>query len=115
MELSIHVAAVLGPVLMVVTVSEFLNFAIWKKVDPTVVYLNGLFLFVGGLILLRLHHRWTPDWTVMITLLSWLLLLAGMARMFFPKAPQPQQRWSSQSIMLILFLSGAFLTFKAYL
>ena len=29
--------------------------------------MNGVFLFTGGLALIRSHNNWTVDWTILIT------------------------------------------------
>jgi hypothetical protein len=82
------IAAVLGPALIAVTVSETINLRIWDSVDPTLVYLNGLFFLVGGLVVVTNHTRWHPLKAVPVTLAGWLLVFAGLWRMFFPAAPQ---------------------------
>jgi len=51
MDLTRRIAAVLGPTLVAVTISEAVNLEIWNEVDPTLVYLNGLLFFVGGLVI----------------------------------------------------------------
>ena len=114
MELSQDLAAILGPLLMAITLSEYLHYDIWKKVDPTVVSLNGLVLLSGGLVLLRLHNRWQLDWPLLITLLSWALLAAGLLRLFFPKAKQLPQSRGTYLFLILLFSIGGFLTFKGY-
>lgn len=49
MDLSLQIAGILGPILMALASSEYLNYRIWEQVEPTLVYLNGLFLFSGGM------------------------------------------------------------------
>jgi len=62
------IAAILGPTLVAVTVSELLNFRIWSSVAAPVVYLNGALLFVGGLVFVRSHNVWRLGWPLLITL-----------------------------------------------
>ena len=62
------IAAILGPTLVAVTVSELLNFRIWSSVAAPVVYLNGALLFVGGLVIVRSHNVWRLGWPLLITL-----------------------------------------------
>ncbi|WP_422081080.1 hypothetical protein [Ulvibacterium sp.] len=114
MEVSLNLAAVIGPILMAIASSEYLNFKIWKNVHPTVVYLNGLVLLIGGLIVIRMHNHWSMDWTLVITIFGWLFILLGLARMFFPTQKQPEKSLFSNLLLLVLFLVGLFLSFKAY-
>ncbi|WP_421933293.1 hypothetical protein [Phenylobacterium sp.] len=109
-----HIAGLAGPTLMVVTASEALNLDIWSGVSPTLVYLNGVLLFVAGLAIVRTHNVWSRSWTVVVTLLGWAALLAGLARMFAPAAPQLGETPSTYGVIGMLFLVGAFLTLQAH-
>ena len=109
-----RIAGLAGPTLMAVTLSEALNLDIWRGVSPTLVYLNGVLLFVAGLAIVRAHNVWSRRWTVVVTLLGWAALLAGLARMFAPAAPQLGETPSTYGVIGLLFLAGAFLTFQAY-
>ena len=114
MENSKNIAGLIGPILMVLSLSECLNFRIWTKVEATVVYLNGLLLFTGGLALIRSHNTWTIDWTISITLIGWLSLTLGLYRMFFPSGKQLERSTFSYLTLGTLFIVGFFLTLKAY-
>jgi hypothetical protein len=83
-----RIAAVLGPTLVAVTVSEAINLDIWEDVHPTVVYLNGLLFLIGGLAIVTSHNLWVRDGRGLISLSGWLLVVAGAFRMFAPTAPQ---------------------------
>ncbi|GAB3643645.1 hypothetical protein [Spirosoma arcticum] len=114
METSKNIAGLIGPILMVLSVSEFLNFRIWTKVEATVVYLNGLLLFTGGLALIRSHNNWTIDWTILITLVGWLSLALGLYRTFFPHGKQLRRNAFLYVTLGTLFIVGISLTVKAY-
>ena len=114
-EISVQIASILGPVLMIVTLSEYLNLKIWKNVDPTVVSLNGLILLISGLVIVRFHNYWSLNWTLVITILGWLIFLAGVFRSFAPSAKQAQENTLTKIFVIILFLTGGFLTFKSYI
>jgi hypothetical protein len=51
------------------------------------VYLSGTLLFVAGLAIVRAHNSWTPGWPVLITLVGWIAMLAGLGRMAAPLSP----------------------------
>lgn len=109
-----HIAGLAGPTLMVMTTSEALNLDIWAGVSPTLVYLNGLMLFVAGLAIVRTHNVWSLRWPLLVTLLGWAALAVGTLRMFAPRAPQLAASASTYAVIFLLFLLGAFLTLQAF-
>lgn len=115
MEPAREIAALVGPILMVLAASEGLNFRIWHKVSPTVVYLNGLLLFTGGLALLRAHGKWAWHWTLLLTLTGWIALLGGLFRVFAPNAKQLPPGPATYAPLVLIFLVGGTLTYMAYL
>ncbi len=114
MEESIQLAGLIGPILIALSISEALNLHIWEKVQATVVYLNGLLLLVAGLSIVRVHNVWVMDWTVLVTLVGWLSLLAGLYRMFVPRGQQLEKRGSTYLVLVILFGIGAVLSYYGY-
>ncbi|MDX8355307.1 hypothetical protein [Cognatiyoonia sp. IB215182] len=115
MDTSVRIAAVLGPTLVLVTTSESLNLRVWHDVHPTVVYLNGLLFLIGGLIIVTSHSFWRPDFTALVTLSGWLLIVAGTFRMFFPTAQQLAAGLGTYLVIVSLFLLGLALTGHAFL
>lgn len=87
-QLTRRISAVLGPTLVILTVSEATNLHIWADVDPMLVYLNGLFLLVSGLFIVTSHNRWQFDRAAFVRVAGWLLVVSGAYRMFFPTAQQ---------------------------
>jgi hypothetical protein len=107
-------AGLIGPTLVVLGVSEAINFRIWETNTAPLIYLNGLLLFVAGLSIVRVHNRWTRSWPVMVTLVGWVALLLGLFRMVAPEVQQGGQ--NALATILTASLVGAiglFLTFKA--
>jgi hypothetical protein len=49
----------------------------------------------------------------MVTLVGWAALLFGLLRMFAPEHQQGGPNSFTHAVMLLLFVLGAFLTFKA--
>jgi len=52
--------------------------------DVALIFLSGILLFVAGLAIVRVHNRWASGWPVVVTVIGWLALLGGLARMLFP-------------------------------
>ncbi|WP_421724244.1 hypothetical protein [Bauldia sp.] len=115
MNVSQHIAAVLGPTLIAVTVSEAINLRIWDGVHPTVVYLNGLLLLVGGLVIVTIHNHWQFDSRLLVTVSGWLLVITGAYRMFFPSSPQRAPGVATYAIITLVCALGVALSFMAFL
>ena len=108
-----NIAGLVGPAIIVLILSETMNFHIWATNIPPNTYLNGLLLFIAGLSIIRVHNTWR-GWPVLITLSGWFYLLLGLYRVFFPEAQQAPANSFTYLMLIILFLVGVFLTFKAY-
>jgi len=86
MQVSIFLAKLLGPVLVLVAINLFMNPKTFRTMaseivkSVTLVYLFGIMDFTAGLAIVLVHNKWTLHWYVLITLLGWLLLLRGIAR-----------------------------------
>ncbi len=115
MDLTGSIAAVLGPTLIAVTVSEIFNLKIWDDVHPAVVYLNGLVLLIGGLLIVTTHNVWRPDLSLLVTVSGWILVVAGGFRMFFPNARQLAPGLGTYLVIALLFALGVALTAFAFL
>lgn len=115
MDLSGRIAAVLGPTLIAVTISEIVNLKIWENVHPSVVYLNGLVLLIGGLLIVTSHNLWRFDVSLLVTVSGWLLVVAGAFRMFFPNAKQLASGLGTYVVIALLFALGVALTAFAFL
>jgi hypothetical protein len=120
------IAGLIGPTLIAIAVALFLNLgsfpAIVEQVsrDPALIFVYGVILFVAGLAIVRAHNIWSGGWPVLVTVLGWLAVLGGLARMFFPMrlaglaAQFAQSRGLIAGCAVVLLLIGGFLSFKAY-
>ena len=92
MTTSKTIAGLIGPTLVAIAASMLLNIgsfpALAEQVsrDPALIFVSGILLFVAGLAIVRVHNRWTNGWPVLVTVLGWLFVLGGLARMLFPPA-----------------------------
>jgi hypothetical protein len=109
------IAAILGPTLVAVSVSELLNFRIWMSISAPVVYLNGALLFVAGMVIVRNHNVWRLGWPLLVTLSGWALVAAGLFRLFLPEAHQASWNATTAAAVLALTLLGLVLTGFGYL
>jgi hypothetical protein len=90
MQQSVLFASLVGPIMIFNAVSILLNRKGFQEVlcgaarNPAVVFVAGMVMSLGGLIVVKLHNQWAMDWTSLITAYGWLTLLGGAARMLFP-------------------------------
>jgi hypothetical protein len=109
-----QLAGLIGPVLIAVSASEFLNLGIWATHIPTLTYLNGFILFAAGLAIVRAHNLWTWRWPVLVTLIGWLAMAGGLYRMFLPAAQQLGESAATYGVIGTLFAIGCLLTVKSF-
>jgi uncharacterized membrane protein YhaH (DUF805 family) len=107
-------AELIGPTLIVLGATEALNLKMFVAQIAPLVYLNGTILFVVGLALVRAHNRWTRSWPILITLIGWILLSAGLFRMIAPEAPQAGADIPTYAMLAVIVLVGLFLSYKGY-
>jgi hypothetical protein len=86
MPVSIFLARLLGPLLLLPGIGLLVNPRAFRAMatevvgSVTLVYLFGLLDFAAGLAIVLVHNVWTVNWRVLITLIGWLLLIRGAAR-----------------------------------
>jgi len=108
-----HLAGLIGPSIIILTISEVINYHIWATNIPPVTYLNGIILFITGLSIVRVHNSWR-GWPVAITLSGWFGVIGGLFRVFFPEARQASESTTTFAVIFALGAIGIFLTYKAY-
>jgi hypothetical protein len=112
-----QIAALIGPSLIVVTLSESINASIWATNIAPAIHLNGGLLFVAGLSIVRAHNVWVRSWPVTVTLSGWFIMLLGLFRMFAPALFLKGVQSSGYAFIVPsmgILAVGIFLTFKAY-
>jgi len=88
-QASIFLARLLGPLLLLPGIGMLANPRVFRAMasevvgNVTLIYLFGLIDFAAGLAIVQTHNVWVPNWRVLITLLGWLMLVRGAARILF--------------------------------
>jgi len=117
---SVRIAGLLGPTLIALTVTEWMNLDVFlDAIGPSFgphVYLNGTLLFIAGLAIVRAHNRWMRSWPVLVTVVGWFAMLAGLGRM---AAPMSAQRAGQSAVIVygslfVLLAIGVVLTAQAF-
>lgn len=126
MTTSKWIAGLIGPTCAAIAAALLINFNSMPELteevsrEPTLILVSGVLLFVAGLAIVRVHNHWAADWETTVTVLGWLAILAGLARILFPVElatvlPGVGERSDIIGPALIVFLLlGIFLSYKAY-
>jgi hypothetical protein len=115
-----QIAKLLGPALIGITVTEWINLDVFRSaIGPAFaahVYLSGTLLFIAGLAIIRAHNIWSRRWSVLITIVGWLGVVAGLGRMAAPLASQEAERSDPivYSSLVTLFAIGVVLSYNAF-
>jgi len=74
-----------------VGVSLLVNEAAFRKMaleflrNPALIFFSGMIMMSAGLVVVLTHNVWVLDWHVIITLLGWVTVISGAARVFAPQ------------------------------
>lgn len=88
--------------------------------NKSVFFLLSVISLIMGLLLVFAHSQWVMAWPVIVTVLSWVILISAIIRLFFPqlaiklarKLLKSKTYLSSQGLLLLLV--GAYLLYRAY-
>jgi hypothetical protein len=122
------IAGLMGPLLAALGVAMLVNRDLFPRLaeriaeDTGLILLSGILLLLAGVAIVRVHNVWSGGWRVLITVLGWLAVVSGLARMWFPQLAAPVVSAIGGSIGpglllgagLVLLALGAFLSYKAY-
>lgn len=126
MSPAVLTARLIGPLFVAIGLGILLNapFYVGAIVEavhsPTLVYMSGIASLLGGLAILNAYRAWTADWRVVVSILGWVLVIAGVIRIVLPELVTklattiysgPTALSITGAIVLVL---GGFLSFKGY-
>ena len=114
MEISRRIARILGPFLVVLSLTEGFNIRVFDGNPAQVVFLNGTLLFVAGIAILQAYARWSWSLSTLVTVAGWAFLLGGVYRMIAPAAPQLAAGPATWALLAVLVVVGGLLSFKGY-
>jgi hypothetical protein len=85
------------------------------------IFLSGILSLLAGIAVVRVHNVWTGGWRIVVTVLGWLAIVGGLARMWFPQIAAPVAATLGDSATglvvggLVVLALGAFLSYKSYM
>jgi uncharacterized membrane protein HdeD (DUF308 family) len=87
---SIFLAQVIGCYLFLVGLVMLIHQQRSKKIisdflaHPTLIAMSSSICLILGLLIVIEHNIWVSDWSVVVTMIGWVVLLQGIMRLFFP-------------------------------
>jgi cytochrome bd-type quinol oxidase subunit 2 len=91
MQLPKLIAKMAAVIYLSATAGAFFSADYYRKIaddffgNSWLIYLAGFITAVIGLLIVTYHNRWTKNWTVLITILGWLVLIKGILLIAFPQ------------------------------
>jgi uncharacterized membrane protein HdeD (DUF308 family) len=91
LQTSVFLAKLIGPFALLLGLAMLVNRARFHKLSneflasPALIFLSGVITFPAGLAIVLTHNRWAVAWPLLITLLGWLALIAGVVRILQPE------------------------------
>jgi len=91
MELSILIARIISVIYVstgiavIIGTVDFNRIVDGLKTSPALTFIAGATAIIGGIFLIEYHNLWVKNWTVLITIISWFLLIGGIVVLIFPK------------------------------
>lgn len=88
--------------------------------DKPLILISGVLAMTAGLSIVNSHNVWRLDWTLIVTLFGWALVIGGASRIITPHfitGAGGTMIGSPKTTMIIGMLwvvLGGFLTFKGY-
>jgi hypothetical protein len=88
--------------------------------SPTLIYIAGVLALTSGVAMLNAYRAWTADWSVVVTVLGWLMVIGGVLRIVLPRltAGLATTVYSGAIAMtiagVILLVVGGYLSFEGY-
>ncbi|MFV1996683.1 MAG: hypothetical protein ACC641_01605 [Acidiferrobacterales bacterium] len=124
--MAIWISKFLGPIIlvlvipMIVTPTKFQETARRFLADSPLVLISGVLAMTAGLSIVNTHNVWVFDWTLIVTLFGWALVLGGASRIIAPHVvkkigDQMMDRPATTRIIGVFWtFLGTFLVFKGY-
>ena len=125
MQTTLFIAKIVGPMLVVPGLIGLANPGHVKTVgeeflkSPALIFVAGAMALIAGLAVVNTHAVWT-GWPIIITLMGWIMVAAGIMRMGFPGlvASMGKSMITNEPLLrglgALQVVLGAFIMWKAY-
>ena len=92
--MAIWISKFLGPVILALSLPMILSPTSLQEItrrfltDRPLILISGVLAMTAGLSIVNTHNVWGLDWTLIVTLFGWALLLGGASRIVAPDVVQ---------------------------
>jgi hypothetical protein len=121
MGTSIFLAKLIGPVCLVIGLALLINGAAFRTLakefldNPALMFLSGVITLPAGLAVVLTHNVWAGDWRILITILGWLAVIGGAARILAPQRATAVGRTMLANPSTLPISTGVYLVIGALL
>ena len=124
--MTIWISKFLGPVILVLAIPMLVTPARLQETtrrflaDSPQILVSGVLAMTAGLAIVNTYNVWTLDWTLMVTLFGWALVIGGVSRIVAPRVVSTvggammDRPMVTRLVGVFWALVGAFLMFKGY-
>jgi hypothetical protein len=126
MPAAILIARLVGPLFAALGLGLLLNSTFYAVAvgegahSPVLIAIAGMATLVAGIAILNGHRAWTADWRVLVTLVGWVFIIAGLIRLILPTLAEtlaPAVYSGPAALMVagvVVLLVGGILSFEGY-
>jgi hypothetical protein len=123
---AILIARLIGPLFAALGLGMLLNATFYAAAvgegahSPVLIAIAGMATLVAGLAILNAHRAWTYDWRVLVTVIGWVFIVAGLIRLILPALAEtlaPAVYSGPAALMVagvVVLIIGGILSFEGY-
>jgi hypothetical protein len=123
---AILIARLIGPLFAALGLGLLLNATFYAAAvgegahSPVLIAITGMATLVAGIAILNAYRAWTADWRVLVTVIGWLFIIAGLIRLILPTLAEtlaPAVYSGPAALMVagvVVLIVGGILSFEGY-
>jgi len=121
METSLLLAQLMGTYFVLMGITMFMRpHMIDEMVDgfernKALMLITGIFVFVGGFLMVSAHNVWEASWVGFITLMAWATMVKGVMYMMWPDCMMTKAHWFINKGTIQKVASAALIVIGLYL
>lgn len=125
-QLTLYLAKLIGLYLLIIGISIIFKTAHYQKSMKELCKSDALMMLISimplviGLSIILGHNVWVKSWATIITIIGWIIFIAGLVRLFFYKkvmqiiSKKAEQKTFLITMGVICALFGAALTYLGF-
>ena len=127
MATSVLLAKLVGPMMLVLGLFVTFNPERIRRIgrefldSDALIFMSGVITLPVGLAIVVTHNVWAADWRALITLIGWIAVIAGTARLALPDAMKTVGEAMLEKPLMIaapgalMAIIGGYLSWQGYL